>query len=606
MINIFNGMPSSIAKMTQANSNSEYALTDELQSIAPEITEELLSKFSQEKVEQLLHQELSKLIPQSTQQASSTYKLSNEELTTKTIFTNYQEGLTQNKSSDDLLAYLDKSVRDVNTAYTNTSDILLGLGQLSHEQKSFLAISKKSIEETVQAYKKDEEKYEESKLQLSVKTLEGDTVRISIDYSKNNSIEENETMLNYEVEGDLSEAEHMALTEVLSGVGKMADDYFSLTKTSKYGDDSLDKIDMTFLADFNSQQLSGFDVSFSKTHDNEGDDKNTKYKYDTLSLSYNISKEQQELAFKSSNGAEKINFTLDMSIFGNKDDQQMQQYLSTLDKNLEDNRQNSKGNSKDNESIFGRQSDMNMRKGFALFKDAFSSMSTAAEQYSSIESIAKEQFTNGQDIVADLVDKIIIKDPRNKDINQEQTNALGTGISKLADFDAKFEFSKANKTSSTSAVELKQSTELNKSGNSNEVNQSKTANTHLDYQLDRPDHYNKKEEYEINAAAQNGELVEVGQSNKVDIDKKTYQKNPLLSQYELKTKLAEKTTSESNIRIIDNVLLKTLENSSETNKTERVKNEGKFEDYKQTNHHSYNKLVSLIGDLDKLVKKSDT
>ena len=602
MINIFNGMPSSIAKMTQANSNSEYALTDELQSIAPEITEELLSKFSQEKVEQLLHQELSKLIPQSTQQAPSTYKLSNEELTTKTIFTNYQEGLTQNKNSDDLLAYLDKSVRDVNTAYTNTSDILLGLGQLGHEQKSFLAKSKKSIEETVQAYKDDVT----SGFELSVKTQEGDIVRISIDYSKNDSIEKNETILNYEVEGDLSEAEHKALTEVLSGVGKMADDYFSLTKTSKYGDDSLDKIDMTFLADFNSQQLSGFDVSFSKTHDNKDDNKNTKYENDALSLSYNISKEQQGLVFESSNGAEKINFALDMSIFGNKDDQQMQQYLSTLDKNLEDNRQNSKGNSKDNESIFGRQSDMNMRKGFALFKDAFSSMSTAAEQYSSIESIAKEQFTNGQDIVADLVDKIIIKDPRNKDINQEQTNALGTGISKLADFDAKFEFSKANKTSSTSAVELKQSTELNKSGNSNEVNQSKTANTHLDYQLDRPDHYNKKEEYEINAAAQNGELVEVGQSNKVDIDKKTYQKNPLLSQYELKTKFAEKTTSESNIRIIDNVLLKTLENSSETNKTERVKNEGKFEDYKQTNHHSYNKLVSLIGDLDKLVKKSDT
>lgn len=573
-----------------------------MQSIAPEITEELLSKFSQEKVEQLLHQELSKLIPQSTQQASSTYKLSNEELTTKTIFTNYQEGLTQNKNSDDLLAYLDKSVQDVNTAYTNTSDILLGLGQLGHEQKSFLAKSKKSIEETVQAYKDDVT----SGFELSVKTQEGDIVRISIDYSKNDSIEENETILNYEVEGDLSEAEHKALTEVLSGVGKMADDYFSLTKTSKYGDDSLDKIDMTFLADFNSQQLSGFDVSFSKTHDNKDDNKNTKYENDALSLSYNISKEQQGLVFESSNGAEKINFALDMSIFGNKDDQQMQQYLSTLDKNLEDNRQNSKGNSKDNESIFGRQSDMNMRKGFALFKDAFSSMSTAAEQYSSIESIAKEQFTNGQDIVTDLVDKIIIKDPRNKDINQEQTNALGTGISKLADFDAKFEFSKANKTSSTSAVELKQSTELNKSGNSNEVNQSKTANTHLDYQLDRPDHYNKKEEYEINAAAQNGELVEVGQSNKVDIDKKTYQKNPLLSQYELKTKLAEKTTSESNIRIIDNVLLKTLENSSETNKTERVKNEGKFEDYKQTNHHSYNKLVSLIGDLDKLVKKSDT
>lgn len=602
MINIFNGMPSSIAKMTQANSNSEYALSDELQSIAPEITEELLSKFSQEKVEQLLHQELSKLIPQSTQQASSTYKLSNEELTTKTIFTNYQEGLTQNKNSDDLLAYLDKSVRDVNTAYTNTSDILLGLGQLGHEQKSFLAKSKKSIEETVQAYKDDVT----SGFELSVETQEGDIVRISIDYSKNDSIEKSETILNYEVEGDLSEAEHKALTEVLSGVGKMADDYFSLTKTSKYGDDSLDKIDMTFLADFNSQQLSGFDVSFSKTHDNKDDNKNTKYENDALSLSYNISKEQQGLVFESSNGAEKINFALDMSIFGNKDDQQMQQYLSTLDKNLEDNRQNSKGNSKDNESIFGRQSDMNMRKGFALFKDAFSSMSTAAEQYSSIESIAKEQFTNGQDIVADLVDKIIIKDPRNKDINQEQTNALGTGISKLADFDAKFEFSKANKTSSTSAVELKQSTELNKSGNSNEVNQSKTANTHLDYQLDRPDHYNKKEEYEINAAAQNGELVEVGQSNKVDIDKKTYQKNPLLSQYELKTKFAEKTTSESNIRIIDNVLLKTLENSSETNKTERVKNEGKFEDYKQTNHHSYNKLVSLIGDLDKLVKKSDT
>ena len=65
----------------------------------------------------------------------------------------------------------------------------------------------------------------------------------------------------------MSEAEHQALTEVLAGVGEMADEFFKVSQyaNSRYVPVNQGDMNLDFLADFNHQQLSGFDVLFSTT-----------------------------------------------------------------------------------------------------------------------------------------------------------------------------------------------------------------------------------------------------------------------------------------------------------------------------------------------------
>ena len=64
----------------------------------------------------------------------------------------------------------------------------------------------------------------------------------------------------------------------------------------------------------------------------------------------------------------------------------------------------------------------------------------------------------------------------------------------------------------------------------------------------------------------------------------------------------EAVTNKSNIRLINDIWLETNENGQTMDKKERVGNSGKRkpEDFENTKHHSHQKLVTLIGDLDKL------
>ena len=209
----------------------------------------------------------------------------------------------------------------------------------------------------------------------------------------------------------MSEAEHQALTEVLAGVGEMADEFFKVSQyaNSRYVPVNQGDINLDFLADFNHQQLSGFNVSFSTTQNDVLD-----IGENTLDLSYSIDEasNQQALVFKSESGQNEIDFALDMSTIGAKDTQQVQRYLASLDQSLEDSRVNSTKD--DKESAFGRKGDEAMQQGFALFKGAFTSMSSAAERYSNLESLADQHFNDGRAMVADLVDNMITNDARLK------------------------------------------------------------------------------------------------------------------------------------------------------------------------------------------------
>ncbi|MFT7006865.1 MAG: hypothetical protein ACJAXJ_001373 [Colwellia sp.] len=212
----------------------------------------------------------------------------------------------------------------------------------------------------------------------------------------------------------------------------------------------------------------------------------------------------------------------------------------------------------------------------------------------------------GRIMVADLVDNMITTDPRYQGLGGKKNNTMGAGISKLADFDANFSFLKdSGDRQPKSSVILNQETTQKKSGKLTAVNQSKMVNTHFNYQDYRPDNYDKTENYNIGTAVEALQLVGLDQQHKMSIDKETYQLNPETNQYDLMMELTEQTKNGSNIRLIEDIWLETKEDSHTMNKKERIGDDGKSEDFKKTHHHSHNKLMSLIGDLEKLADNKD-
>ncbi|WP_350603867.1 hypothetical protein [Pseudoalteromonas sp. SMN1298-MNA-CIBAN-0114] len=598
---------------------SDLQAINDLQTNAPKISDELLSQLNNEtidealasnqKVEDVLKQQLTSLF---TISSTLNYKLSDEELTLRTVISSQHEGLLKNENSTQLIERLNTSVKNIQGAYANTSDILSSLGQLGHEQKTFLASSQQRVERSLNPYMEslNRAKYEDDDnylFELSVKTKEGDVINITFNSSQGYDEKTGEAIdgfgISYEVNGNLSEAEHTALTQVMAGVGEMADEFFEVSENSfnplivpNQTDMSLD-----FLAGFNSEQLAGFNVSFSTTQNKDLDSKEN-----NLDLSYSIDEalNQQALVFKAVGGQNDIDFALDMSTIGAKDTQQMQQYLASLDQSLEDSRVNSTED--DKESAFGRKGDEAMQQGFALFKGAFASMSSAAERYSNLESLADQHFNDGRAMVADLVDNMITNDARYQGLGNKAPNTLGVGISKLADFDATFSYALDNGDyQPKSTIELSQATEQAQLGELSGVTQSKNVSSHFDYQYSRPDYYDKEESYNVNTAVKNKELVGLDQSHEVDVDTKMFEFNPQTNQYELQMAMQEQTISKSDIRLIDDIWLEENENSYSMNKKERVESDEKQDEFKKTSSHSHNKLVTLIGDLDKLAENKD-
>ena len=601
---------------------SDLQAINDLQTNAPKISDELLSQLNNEtidealasnqKVEDVLKQQLTSLFTISSTPSMLNYKLSDEELALRTVISSQHEGLLKNENSTQLIERLNTSVKNIQGAYANTSDILSSLGQLGHEQKTFLASSQQRVERSLNPYMEslNRTKYEDDDnylFELSVKTKEGDVINITFNSSQGYDEKTGEAIdgfgISYEVNGNLSEAEHGALTQVMVGVGEMADEFFKVSENSfnplivpNQTDMSLD-----FLAGFNSEQLAGFNVSFSTTQNDALDTAQN-----TLDLSYSIDEasNQQALVFKAVGGKNDIDFALDMSTIGAKDTQQMQQYLASLDQSLEDSRVNSSED--DKKSAFGRKGDEAMQQGFALFKGAFASMSSAAERYSNLESLAEQHFNDGRTMVADLVDNMITNDARYQGLGNKAPNTLGASISKLADFDATFSYALDNGDyQPKSTIELSQVTEQSQLGDLSGVTQSKNVSSHFDYQYSRPDYYNKEESYNVNTAVKNKELVGLDQSHEVDVDTKMFEFNPQTNQYELQMAMQEQTVSKSDIRLIDDIWLEENENSYNMNKKERVESDEKQDEFKKTSSHSHNKLVTLIGDLDKLAENKD-
>jgi len=167
------------------HSSGNLQAINNLQTNPPKITDELLSQLnndttdealaSDQKVEDVLQQQLISLFTISSTPSFNNYKPSNEELALRTVITSQHEGLLKNENSTQLIERLNTSVKNIQGAYANTSDILSNLGQLGHEQKTFLASSQQRVERTLNPYMEslNRAKYEDDDnylFELSVKT----------------------------------------------------------------------------------------------------------------------------------------------------------------------------------------------------------------------------------------------------------------------------------------------------------------------------------------------------------------------------------------------------------------------------------------------------
>lgn len=139
----------SVSNATQSSvspslhTSSDLQAINDLQTNESKITDGLLSQLNNEtldealasnqNVEDVLKQQLTSLFTISSTPSMLNYKLSDEELALRTVISSQHEGLLKNENSTQLIERLNTSVKNIQGAYANTSEILSSLGQLGHE-----------------------------------------------------------------------------------------------------------------------------------------------------------------------------------------------------------------------------------------------------------------------------------------------------------------------------------------------------------------------------------------------------------------------------------------------------------------------------------------
>jgi len=441
---------------------------------------------------------------------------------------------------------------------------------------------------------------------VSVKTQEGDTITIRFSSAQGNDEEAMQTVdkfnLAYEVEGDLSEDEHAALTKILSGIGELADDFFSSDQRPEYISpftyaNSTNNLNIDFLSDFDSQLLAGFDLSFSTSGDSSGN-----FNSNNLDLSYEFDQvaEAQKLALDYEVGMKQTTFTVDMSVFGQQDDQQLKNYVDSMEKSFEgSNKIEKKDDKSDSRIAMDERYQQHTSADFSMFKSAFSNMSSQANRYSQLETLAAQKFNNGRELVSNLTKQMITSDPRYVD-SANKNNQLGAGISKLADFNAEFNSTVGIVAYSTN-VNMSQSTSTVSSKGYQGVTQEKNleSSSVKKYGGERVERENKQN-YTINTAIEGNRVVGLDQHHKASSEVKNYEyiiddKKGLtlaLTKHDIM-----QSSDESKIRLIEGLWLEKSSNMKNKASAEMLLDGYRPKGIKQQQHYAHQQLAKLIGDL---------
>lgn len=322
-------------------------------------------------------------------------------------------GKAQGEGAEKLNQLMGRITQGAERAHSETRNILSALGKLDPSTESYISESQTytrfALDELGATIEPDEKfidtKQNTKAFSLQVTTRDGDEISVNIQQSSgwNALTLNNQVAVQYQVDGDLSESEQEALTQLMDAIGAASDGLLA----------GQDLTDIMGIAAFNGEQLADFSLSL------EGSGQSIDY-------SYSLDGDKQKLQGDwVQNGAVKAEFSLSSKIGGFATESELTQYLDLIDQaadvsyRLNDNKD-----------------DSNQSSG--LFKSTLTDFMQLAETLGTSLNNADHEFTQSRSLANDLFTKMNKQQDDRLGLKDEQQANLKEGFNQLADFSANF------------------------------------------------------------------------------------------------------------------------------------------------------------------------
>ena len=537
------------------------------------------------------------------------YEMSAEELALRTVNDRFQQGLRDGKQGEALMGVLDNAAGDIRRAYGNTSDILRSLGQLGPEQGSFLARSEERVERMMGSmmelgHRSAFEESDKRQFTFTLQTKDGDEVTISFSslqgYDEEAGTTRDRFQVEYEVEGQLSDGEHQALTALFDDVGNLADAFFAGSSSDNYGalffDNSLNsQLDLSMLADFDSEYLAGFDIEMSTPA----------VFNNSLEIHFDFDEkgEEQRLAVDWQTGVFRhTEFDLTTSTVGGADQRQLDEYMRMLDKSFEDSVLG-------DEASFGLearyQDDLTFgATSLAMYKSAFGDMMSLAERHTSAVDKAGEAFDNPRQLVASMTEQLITADPRYQGLSTAKDGQFAQGLSSLADFEGNLSFNTYQHFDTYNLAMSQQTDQTAAKGYQGVSQQKDFRSSSGDYR--EAGSYQKEivESYEIKAGLDWEGALALDQRRESSVEvheQEFFQPEKFgITQYDLDN-VRQAVSEQSSLRIVEGIWSEATERR-ETDSSLRIRWDNGESRVEQRHNTKLQQTLKIIGDLDRLSK----
>lgn len=521
-------------------------------------------------------------------------ELAPEAIAIRHISHRYQQGLNEGKQGEALMKVLDQSAQGFRKAYQNTGEILNRLGMLGAEQQSFISRSESQVEGVISrlgdhALTLGEAKQDDRAFELAVKTQEGDIVTVRFSAAQAEMMAETESgetvdlgtqdsfELSYEVEGELSEQEHQALQQVFAGVGELADNYFKAAADSGWMPNTAGaELSTNLLAGFDTQQLAGVELEMGVG----ADEFNYSYQFDNRTQQQHLSVERMLLNTP-------MQFEITTSTYGSQDQDQLAQLLSVLDANADEA----------GSGFLDWTADY-LQQSSQMYADALTSMFELSAKHTQLQDQAQHSFANGREMVTELANQMIRSDERYQSALPD-TNALGQGVSKLADFSSSFSLSE-KEASQFFSLTQEQQTEQTQVQGQQKLDQSREYSTHIkgDYAERGTQEIEKAEQYQVAGLAELGALLALDEHHD------SHSSKQVRSQVDWGIYVDETTESDSEtssqVRLIEGIWSQDIEQHQDSRRDFTVKYGDKPVYQVQDRQHSDQQYSILMGEKDKL------
>jgi hypothetical protein len=328
---------------------------------------------------------------------------------TRSIYSGKAEGETV-EALNELLARISQGAEQ---AHNETRSILSELSKLTPATESYISESQSytrfALDKLGSVISPDEPftsaTGNKKSFALQVTTKQGDIIDIKINQANqwDDLTSSDQIKVSYQVEGDLSEAEHQALTDLMAAIGGASDSLLAGTDLTK----------LMGIDTFNGEQLANFSLSLSGS----GQQVNYKYQHDEDNQYLEGSWIQK--------GVNKASFDLISKFGGNSHESQLAQYLTLIEE---------ASDSSFKFNLDEREKDQSS----GLFKNTFTDFMQLAERLGASLEKADKVFDQSRTLANTLFTKMQNDQENRLGLEDEHKARIKEGFNLLTDFSANF------------------------------------------------------------------------------------------------------------------------------------------------------------------------